>query len=376
MYPIRAIVVVALVIVGLSALDQFLARTEMAEVQSAAQRSWRNGVQLLKDGRAQAALDALRNAHALSRDNLTYELDMIAALSAVGNTNEADPLIDDVLQRKPNDGAANLTAARLKLKEGDIPDAESFYHRAIYGEWTGDADAHRRDTRFELVRLLADRNSRQQLLAELISLEADADGAKGDDGKEGNDSLHRKIAQLFLKADAPNRAAEVYRNLIDKNPNDAEAHEGLGEAELRLGQYRAARASFVQVAHMSSGADPAKTVAPRLILLNEVIQLDPTPRRLPTAEKYERSQRILALAKGDLEAQLAERPASANSQTAQLLKEAADLLATKPHAVTNELAEQNLDLAEQIWKVRVALFGPSTGAAGEALRLTMERLAS
>jgi hypothetical protein len=40
------------------------------------------------------------------------------------------------------------------------------------------------------------------------------------------------------------------------------------------------------------------------------------------------------------------------------------------------LAEQNLDLAEQIWKVRVALFGPSTGAAGEALRLTMERLAS
>ena len=367
MFPVRAVMSVLLVIVGLAVLDRFLAKTEMAEVQSAAERSWRNGKKLLSEGHAQAALDPLRNAHALSRDNLTFELDMIAALSAVGSTTEADPLIDDVLQRKPNDGAANLTAARLKLKEGDIPDAEAYYHRAIYGEWTGDADAHRRDTRYELVRLLADRNSRQQLLAELISLEAEADG---------DDSLRHKIAQLFLKVDAPNRAAEAYRSLIDKNPNDADAYEGLGEAELRLGQYRAARASFVQVAHMSSDANPVKTVAPRLILLNEVIQLDPTPRRLPTAEKYERSQRILALAKGDLEAALAQRPSSANAESARLLKAAANLLATQPHAATNELAEQNLDLAEQIWKLRVALFGPSIGAAGEALRLTMERLAS
>ena len=153
-------------------------------------------------------------------------------------------------------------------------------------------------------------------------------------------------------------------------------YRGLGEAELRRGDYRAARAAFTQVSHISPGDDPANSVAPRLILLNEVIQLDPTPRRLPTAEKYERSQRILALAKGDLESLLAQRPAAATADSARLLKAAADAVAAAPRPITNELAEQNLDLASQIWKLRVAVFGSSAGPGEEALRLTMQHLAS
>jgi len=363
-YPARTIAAVAVVIVGLASIDQFLARTEMAEVRNSADRSWRQGSLLLRQGHADAALDALRNAHSLARDNVTYELDMIAALVALGNTDEADPLMEEVLQRKPNDGAANLAAARLKVKEGAVKDAEAFYHRAIFGDWTGDTAARRRDARFELVQLLADRNSHQEMLAELISLEAEAD--------TGNDPLRLRIAHLFLVADAPSRAASAYRSLIEKNPDDAEAYEGLGEAEMRLGRYPAARAAFVQVSYR----DRSRSVAPRLILLNEVIQLDPTPRRLPTAEKYQRSVRILALAKGDLEGLLAQHQGSATAQTGLLLKYATDLLASKPHSITNELAEQNLDLAEKIWKERVALFGVSTEPGEEALRLTMEHLAS
>jgi tetratricopeptide (TPR) repeat protein len=363
MNPIRTLVFLALVIAGLTGLDRFLARTEMAEVQSGADRSWRNGTRLLQQGHAEEALDALRNAHALARENLTYELDMISAMTALGRTDDADPLMDEVLLRKPNDGAANLMAARLKAKERDVKDAEAFYHRAIYGEWPADPAARSRDARFELVQLLASRNSRQQLLAELISLEAAADG---------NDDLQRRIAHLLLVADSPSRAATVYRDLIEKNPDDAEAYEGLGEAELRLGQYRAARASFVQVSYKN----PQMSVGPRLVLLNEVIQLDPTPRRLATAEKYGRSVRILALAKGDLEGLLAQRPAAGTVETARLLKAAADSADSKPSAPTNELAEQKLDLAEQIWKARVLVFGPSTGPAEEVLRLMMERLAS
>jgi tetratricopeptide (TPR) repeat protein len=361
--PVRTLAVTLLVILGLTALDQFLARTERAEVQSAAERSWREGNRLLHAGHPEAALDSLRNAHALARENVLYELDLIAAMTASGNTEEADPLMDEVLTRKPNDGEANLTAARLKMKERKVSDAEAFYHRAIYGEWAGDAASRRREARMELVELLRHRNARPEMMAELISLEAEADG---------DESMRRRIGQLFLVADAPARAANVYRSLIEKNPGDAEAYEGLGEAEMRLGEYRAARAAFVQVTYKSTSIQ----VAPRLILLNEVIQLDPTPRRLPTAEKYERSMRILALAKGDLEGLLAQRPAAATPETGLLLKYASDLASSKPGAVTNELAEKNLDAAEQIWKARLKIFGDSTSPGEEALRLTMEHLAN
>ncbi len=360
---IRVSIVLALIIVGLTGLDQFLARMENQEVHGAAERSWRRGTALLREGRAGEALDSLRNAHALARDNVTYELDLISALTALSRTSDADPLMDDVLQRKPNDGEANLVAGRLMAKEGDIDDAEAYYHRAIYGEWHGDAAARRRDARFELVQFLTRIHAQPQVLAELISLEAEAGG---------DDAVQHRLAKLFLDADSPARAAAVYHALLAKNPDDASAYEGLGEAEMRAGQYRQARAAFLQASYRHQGAD----VGPRLVLLNEVLQLDPTPRRLPTAEKFDRSLRILALAKGDLQALLEKQPGAANAETAALLKSADDAVAVKPRAATNELAEQNLDLAGKIWKTRLAMFGPSTSPEEEALKLTMEHLAS
>ncbi len=353
----------AAVVVGLAALDQFLARTEREEVRGAAERSWRAGSKLLSEGHAGQALDALRNAYTLDRENSVYERDMIAALLALGRTADADPLMDDVLRRKPNDGAANLMAGRLMAKEGDGAEAEAYYHRAIYGEWPGDGAARRREARFELVSYLAGRHEQQQLLAELISLEAEAGG---------DASVLARIARLFLSADSPGRAASVYRELISKNPDDAEAYEGLGEAELRQANYRQARAAFLQASYRHQG----EVAGPRLVLLNEVIQLDPTPRRLPTAEKYDRSLRILALARGDLQALLDRQPGAGNAETAALLQSAQEAVAARPQGVNNELAEQNLDLAMKIWRIRLSKFGPSISPEEEALRLTMERIAS
>jgi tetratricopeptide (TPR) repeat protein len=363
-HPLRVTAVVLLVVAGLTVLDQFLARTEMMEVQNAADRSWRAGKRLLDAGHPSEALDALRNAHALERDNVGYELDMISALVALGRTTDADPLIDEVLQRKPNDGEANLVAARLMAREDDQESAEAYYHRAIYGEWPENGAERRRDARFELVQYLVKEHSKQELLAELITLEAEF-------GSE--EAVQRRLGPLFLAADSPARAAAVYRALIARNPDDSAAYEGLGEAEMQQGEYRAARTAFLQASWRHEGS----SAQPRLVLLNEVIQLDPTPRRLPTAEKYGRSLRILALTAGDLKAQLEKKPEAANSETAALLKSASDAVdAGMPHVPTNELAERNLDLATKIWKTRIAQFGPSTAPDEEALRLTMDHLAS
>jgi tetratricopeptide (TPR) repeat protein len=365
--PWRTIVVVLLVIAGLAALDQFLARTELNEVQGAARSSWAKGALLLREGHADEALEAFRNAHTLVLDNVVYERDMIPALMALGRTAEADPLMDDVLQREPNDGDADLMAAHLMAKEGRVKDAEAYYHRAIYGEWPGDTLTHRVAARFELVQYLAERRSGQELLAELISLEAEPDL---------DEPRQRRIAQYFLSAGSPSRAVAVYQALLAKNSQGAGAagdYEGLGEADMQLGDYRAARDAFLEASRLQ----PDAFIEHRLELLDGVIAMDPTPRRLPMREKYERSRNILAMAKADLEDRLAQRASAATDQTAGLLKAAADVAAAPtPLEVTNELAERNLDLASRIWKARIALFGSPPADQEEELRLIMTRLGS
>jgi len=182
-------------------------------------------------------------------------------------------------------------------------------------------------------------------LAELISLESEA---------AGDPQLQRQIGQLFLTAGAPARAATVYRDLIDRDLHDSAAYEGLGEAELEEGQYRAAQSAFLH----ASNYHPDGMLQGKLQLLTQLTELDPTPRRLPSMEKFNRSLRILGLAQSDLESKLSGKPGAANSAIAQLLKEASDELSKKPpQHVTNEMAEHELDLAERIWKARLALFG-------------------
>jgi thioredoxin-like negative regulator of GroEL len=356
------IVILMLVIVGLTALDKSLAKIEDAEVRGSARRSYETGKRYLDRGLAGKAVDPLRDAHALERENASYTLALISALGDVGKTGEADTLIDEILASKPNDGQANLVAARLFLREGKVDDAEAYYHRAIYGSWPGGSEAHRRAARLELIQLLHEKKARQPLLAELISLESEA---------TQDPQAQSQIAQLFLSAGAPARAATVYRNLIERDPHDSAAYEGLGEAELEEGQYRAAQAAFLRASNYRRNGP----LQARLQLLTQLTELDPTPRRLTSMEKYNRSLRILSLAKNDFEAHVANKPGATNADGAQLLKAASDELAKQsPAHATNEMAEHELDLAERLWKERLAVFGAQTTSEEEALRLCMEKL--
>lgn len=356
------IVILVLVIAGLAALDKSLAKIEDAEVRRSARRSYETGKHFLDQGFAARAVDPLRDAHALERENESYTLALISALMDVGKTSEADTLMDETLASKPNDGEANLVAARLLLRESRVDDAEAYFHRAIYGSWPKDPEARKRAARLELIQLLQEKKARQPLLAELISLESEA---------TEDPQAQSQVAQLFLSAGAPARAATVYRNLIERDPRDSAAYEGLGEAELEEGQYRAAQAAFLRASnYLRNGPLQA-----RLQLLTQLTELDPTPRRLASMEKYNRSLRILSLAKNDFEAHLANKPGAANADGAQLLKAASDELAKQsPAHATNEMAEHDLDLAERLWKERLAIFGAQTTSEEEALRLCMEKL--
>lgn len=298
------------------------------------------------------------------RENLDYELSLVTALTEATRTADADPLMDDALQREPNDGRTNLIAARLAAKKGNAVQAESYYHRAIYGEWPENAASRRLAARMELVELLASKGQKQELLAELISAQA-----------EGPDdiAMQKRLAPLFLEAGSFARAADVYRALIAKNPGDRDAYAGLGEAELENGQYQDAHMAFYRAfLHNTNDA----SIRARLELLNTVTALDPTPRQLPTAEKYRRSLRILELARASMEQCMARTPGTPSGDAAQLLTEADAAAAKKTTArVTNELAEEVLGVAQKLWRARAKACGAG-GADEEPLRLIMEKLAA
>jgi tetratricopeptide (TPR) repeat protein len=367
--------VIVIVVICLAAVDQFLAKVESAEIRNTAQRSYLTGSHLLEKGKAGEAVSFLRDAYALERQNPEYELQLIAALTANGKITEAEPLLTDILQREPNDGPANLIAARLTIRKGNLADAEAYYHRAIFGKWSGDGTAHQVSARMELIDLLARKNQKQELLAELISLEAEP---------PVREDTQKRLGELFLMAGAPARAASVYAALIRKNPNDIGAYEGMGDAELEQSQYRAAHEAFL-------GAflrDPRNaSVREHLQTLNIVTGLDPTLRQLTSAEKYRRSIRILEMTRDALDQCLAKSPSTGSAlssdETAHLQKTAGATIAGKvPIHVTNEAAEGVLALAEKLRHAETTACGSGTSVPGNrradqnALDLIMKRLAS
>ena len=355
------IALIAVIIAALAGLDKSLAALEGAEVRNVAQTAYEKGTRHLRAGSLNEAIDELRNAHAMVRTNASYELQLANALLADDKAAEAEPLIDELLERDANDGATNLTAARLASRERDVSGAEAYYHRAIYGEWPSDEIRNRTTARLELINYLDLHGSREALLSELISLEAE--GVK-DAGVE------KRIAGLFLKAGSPARAAAVYESLIAQNHGDADAYAGLGQARMEEGQYRAAHTAFEQAIERSPND---KNVETQLEVLKPVTAFDPTPRWLTSMEKYRRSLKILQMVREDLG-----QCSKENDTAAQRLIADADRVLSGKTAkiVTNEMSEQILLLAENGWRERLRTCGSAAGSEQEALRILMSRLAS
>jgi tetratricopeptide (TPR) repeat protein len=350
-----AIAVLVLVVIGLAAADQFLARVESAEVRNTAEHSYAAGTRLLASGKTDKAIDSLREAHSLDRQNDRYAVQLIAALTKAGRATDAEPLLTDVLQREPNDGAVNLAAAHLKVREGEMAEAEAYFHRAIYGRWREGADARRVAVRLELIDLLAERQRKQELLAELLALEAEG---------PADPKIQRRIGALFLKADSPARGADVYQSILNKDQGDVAALEGLGQAELEEGRYRAAHEAFER----ASQRDPSnESVRNHLDTLSAVTGLDPTLRQLTSAEKYRRSIRILEMTRQEWGA-CGER---ATGNSAPLAAADAVIGRPAPAHATNEAAEGVLSLAEMLWRAEPA----ACNVRSEALRLIMRKLA-
>lgn len=348
----------ALLIGSLHTADMFLAKVERSDQKREAARFFREGTQLLRQSQSARAVDSLRKAYVAERENRQYQLQLVSALMTDQQLDEAGKTLEDLLRRDPNNGEANLLSARLMIQKNSSAEAEPYFHRAIYGAWPGNAALHTMETRLELADFLASRANAKGLLAELLTLE----------GEAPKDPAARKhIARMFIVAGSPARAVSAYRELIEDYPNDSEASAGLGEAELARGNYLAAQAAFQRALHKNPDDANARRDSQ---LANTLTALDPTPRRLSSIEKYKRSISILERAANSLKHCGAE-----TTEVAQTLAAVDKALPKKAlAAATNELAEEKLTLAGQVWKVRTRLCGKDAETDDEPLRLILEKL--
>jgi len=344
----------AAILAGLYAADRSLALLEVNELHAEAASLYRQGMALERSGPLPEAIDKLRRAHSLEREDREYALELASAEIAARQYEAAQSILNEVLESDPNDGRANLLTARLKVAENKFEEADSYYHRAIYGTWGNAADAV--NTRLELIDLLLRRDVKKELLAETLVLENEA-GA--------NPAVAQKIPEFYIQAGSPGRARDAYQRLIAQSPSDPNLYAALGRTELLAGDFREARTAFLEAMRRKPN-DAALSTLYRAA--TEAIELDPTPRRQTSQAKYWRSMRILELAANRLTA-CKELPPKARAE----LDEAATARAAKPpRDFSNELAESRLSLAERLWHDANQLCGKPSPA--DPLSLIMSKL--
>jgi tetratricopeptide (TPR) repeat protein len=262
-----------------------------------------------------------------------------------------------LLEADANDGPANLAMARVLMKEQRTDDALSYYHRAIYGRWPRGANQSEM-ARFELIDVLAGTDAKHDLLAELLPIEDDSTVSI---------AQRKRIALLFVTAGSPSRAIAIFRDVLRRDPRDADAYRGLAEAALSVGDFSTAKADLLAAQKLVPGDSVA--IESRISVIDSVVSLDPTQRGLATAEQYRRSRNLVQMTVASVRKCLgAQAP-----EVAALDSTGSTLVASAAAAGQKQSIDQTLLLAEQLWTLQRGKC--ASGSQPGALALVQNRIA-
>lgn len=336
-------------------LDLFLARVVRRESDAHAADEYSEGLALLAAGHAQEAGARFGAAVAIDRQNVDYALALGEAMLEEGRITEAEATLKALLDRAENDGAVNLTMAHVMMRESRPQDAKAYFHRAIFGRWGADSVVRRTEARFELIDLLARSGAAGELLAELLPLE---------ETSRDSTALRRRLGQLFILAGSPARAATIFRELLLRDPHDAVAYAGMGEAALALGNFRTARADLAEASRLKP--DDAR-IASNLSIADTVLSLDPTAGDIDSHERYLRSRALLERTLSTL------GPCMQPGRSA--LADSARTLLAIPTTARREAISRGamLAVASELWAARPASCAAAT--RDNVLRLVHNRVA-
>ncbi len=343
----------------LSGLTSLITAGYHYEKRELSRRQFEVGRLLAQQGRHGEAISAYRAALALARHNAEYRLALARELIATARPAEAERHLLDLAGRDPVNGAVNLMLARLTLGRGRTEEATEYYRRAIYGIWPEGESANRVEARFELVTLLLNRGATRQAQAQLLQL--------GDEIAD-DPQLKKRAARMFLEAGDAEEARDLYRQVLRKQSLDAEAYAGLGACEAALGDYGSARNSLRTALRWNAHDAASREL---LELVEDVLALDPSARRIPMAERLRRSRTLIERARGELSDCLNRyRQPVPSFATAAL--DAAGQFLSRPSGGP-EAVEAGIAVAEQVNAAHMALCGAMEG--DRALMLVLNKMA-
>ncbi len=322
----------------LFAATVMLTRWYESERLERAQANFRAGSALAQAGHHQQAIERFRNALAVARGSAEYRLALARSLMALGRRNEAAVQLREVLRADPADALTNLLLARIADQEGRTAEAINYYQRSIFGYWRDEPEANRLNARWELISLLSRTGQNRRVVAELLGVAEEA---------PENTEVQKRAARMLLEYGAPTQAAGIARNVIAREPRDAEAWTVLGRAEMVLGDYQLGRSSFRRALIYNPEYESAREY---LDVVTQALSLDPTLRSLSTAERVRRSRELAGRALVSLERCVKDRPVP--PETSELMDRARRTSTPRRSPNTLTAAEANIALAEALWAQR------------------------
>jgi len=357
--PAMLLAGVLAVLIGLGMVAGLLSYYYRTERAGRAQHFYQLGNQYLQRDLYDDAIGQYREALSISHGN-QYRLALALALVKAGHPDEAAIYLNDLLRSDPTNAEANLGMARVAAQGGRIDEAVKYYHHAIDGAWPANTAADRRiQARLELIQVLGKAGRRQQAQAELLSIPAVAPGGL---------SVKKQVALLSLEHGLAREGANLFRDLIEHDAQDQQAWAGLGEAEYALADYAAAQDALTAALRLNPN-DTA--VQKRLDAAAQILALDPMRRGLGAAERYRRSQAVLAGVLDVLDrCSAATLPATLKGQM-----DAARRLLVKGRRPPSysDAVENNTSVAEQLWTAGAQACG-SMPPADTPLSRIMARL--
>ncbi len=338
-------------IVALALLMGFLNYFMRMQRTSRARATYAAAQELMKQGRYDEAVAHFREALSTSH-NAEYRLALGEALVEAGNVEDAPIYLNEYLREKPGSGTANLALARVSAQEGRVDEAVAEYQRAIYGSWPGNARHNQFDARLELAGMLEKAGRKEQAKAELLSAAAAI--------PPGDLTAPKRVASMLFGLGVFKNAEDLFRDLTQRAPQDAEGLKGLADAEFGNAEYSAAEGSYRRLLAMDASN---QTAAQRAEECSRILALDVTARGLSAAQRYARSRELLATVLQSVETCFggAEKLPPSVQDAA---REASTGLARKrrPDSLS-DAADANARLAASLWNARPASCAPDDAIA-------------
>ena len=351
--------VVVCALIGLFTFTTVLSRRYLDLQTTRAQRFFRRGQQLDRSGQTAQAVEQYRNALAISRGNREYTMAVAVDLMREGFTGEAELYFEELLRDRPADALANLMLARIAMKRGQTDTAIDYYNRAIYGRWPADTDESRIRTRWELVDALRKTNRHPELVAELLQISSD---------EPDNQEDRTKAAEMLLQAGAADQASKLFRELLQEGARTRPVYAGYGESLLATGDYLGARNALTR----AWAADPSdQAVHDKLTLVESALALNPLARDASVTERYTRSRALLERVIAAMKSCGATAPPPPAAD--QLAKAEQSLTARSGFRNLQEVTDQHVSMAEQLWNARRDFCGNAV-PGDDALQLAMRQL--